>query len=209
VGGRPASDEFAAHVAKLKQHPQIKGVRQVLHNDTPQGFCLGEAFVRGMKLLGDSGLSFDLCLRPMELGDGVKLAKLCPQTRFIVDHCGNADPKAFLKSGSQEKPWHDADTWRREIDALAAQPNVICKISGIVARVPQQWSSETLAPIVNHCLDAFGPDRVVFGSDWPVCLLGGSLRSWVDALGEIVANRSNEEQQKLWHASARKFYALS
>jgi predicted TIM-barrel fold metal-dependent hydrolase len=209
VGGRPADDGFKDYVKALKKRPQIKGVRQVLHGDsTPEGFCLAEAFVRGVKLLGDNGLSFDLCMRPMELGDGVKLVKACPQTRFIVDHCGNADPKAFLKVKGDEKPVHDADTWRHSMEALAKEPNVICKISGIVARVPKEWSAETLAPIVNHCLDKFGPERVVFGSDWPVCLLGAPLRAWVDALAEIIAERPQEQRDSLWHANAKKFYGV-
>lgn len=208
VGGLPGDAEFAKYVAAIAKMPQVKGVRQVLHGGLPKGACLEDAFVRDVQLLGDNGLRFDLCMRPAELGDGLKLAKLCPQTRFVVDHCGNADPKAFLKNFGDAKPEHDADEWRRSMDALAKQANIICKISGIVARVPKEWSSETLAPIVNHCLDAFGPERVVFGSDWPVCLMGAPLRAWVDALAEIIADRPAEEQQKLWHANARKFYSL-
>jgi L-fuconolactonase len=208
VGGHPGEAEFAKYVAALKKMPQVKGVRQVLHGGLPQGACLEDAFVRDVQLLGDKGLSFDLCMRPAELGDGLKLAKLCPQTRFIVDHCGNADPKAFLKDAGDAKPEHEADAWRRSMDSLAKQSNIICKISGIVARVPKEWSSDMLAPIVNHCLNAFGPDRVVFGSDWPVCLMGAPLRAWVDALAEIIADRPAEQREKLWHANARKFYSL-
>ncbi len=195
-------------MAELKKLPSVKGVRQVLHSDMPQGGCLSEPFVRSIKLLGENNLSFDLCMRASELDDGAKLAKLCPETRFVVDHCGNADPKAFLKVSSDAKPEHDADPWRRSIDGLAKQPNVICKISGIVARVPQDWSSEMLAPIVNHCLESFGPERVVFGSDWPVCLMGAPLRAWVDALAEIIADRPAGEREKLWQANATKFYSL-
>ncbi|MDP1591009.1 MAG: amidohydrolase family protein, partial [Prosthecobacter sp.] len=91
----------------------------------------------------------------------------------------------------------------------AAQPGVMCKISGIVAFVPPgKWHAEDLAPVVNHCLDAFGPDRVFFGGDWPVCLLGSPLRGWVDALKQIVSSRPASEQRKLWSGNAIRFYGL-
>jgi L-fuconolactonase len=214
VSGRPAADGFRPYAERLAKNRYVKGLRQVLHGgSTPAGYCLGEAFVAGIRLLGELGLRFDLCLRPGELADGAKLAELCPATRLIVDHCGNADPKAFLQPGDKRaegvKPDHAADTWRRDIERLAAQPNVICKISGIVARVPESWSADDLAPIVHHCLDTFGPQRVVFGSDWPVCLLGAPLADWVAALRQIIATRPAAEQQALWFDNAKRFYELT
>jgi predicted TIM-barrel fold metal-dependent hydrolase len=214
VSGRPAAASFAPHATQFKGSPYIKGIRQVLHgSSTPAGYCLGESFVRGIKLLGELGLSFDLCLRPADLGDGVKLAELCPDTQFILDHCGNADPKAFFKAGDPRlkdaKPAHAADPWRRDIERLAARKNVVCKISGIVARVSKEWSAGDLAPIVNHCLDSFGPERAVFGSDWPVCLGGAPLREWVVALRTIVASRPAEEQRKLLSENAHRLYKLA
>jgi len=209
VGGRPASVDFKDYVRWLKRHAHVRGVRQVLHNEsTGRGFCLQKEFLRGVRLLGEHGLSFDLCLRPTELADGVKLAEACPDTRLVVDHCGNADPKAFATQRSKEEPWHQADRWRRDMEALAEQEHCICKISGIIARAPEGWDASDFAPIVNHCLNVFGPDRVVFGGDWPVCLLGGSLRRWVDALSQIIAERPAEERTKLWHRNAQRWYSL-
>jgi predicted TIM-barrel fold metal-dependent hydrolase len=213
ISGRPAADNFKAYVSQFKGNPYIKGIRQVLHGgSTPAGYCLQDSFIRGIRLLGELGLSFDLCMRPMELADGAKLAAACPQTRFIVDHCGNADCKSFFKSGdlrlADAKPDHDADAWRRDMERLAARQNVICKISGIAARVPKPWSADDLAPIVNHCLDTFGPSRVVFGSDWPVCLTGAPLREWVTALKQIIASRLAAEQRQLLCDNAVRLYAL-
>lgn len=210
IGGRPSSANFAGYLDRFRDTPEVKGLRQVLHGGTtPQGYCLQPDFVRGIQLLGERGLSFDLCQRPTELLDGMKLTEQCPDTRFVVDHCGNADPKAFnAKLAPNEARSHTADQWRRDIEQLAKRPNVIGKISGIVARAPQGWQTADLAPIVNHCLDVFGPDRVVFGGDWPVCLLGAKLRGWIDALGEIIAERPAEQQRKLWHANAQAFYKL-
>ncbi|MFM8253042.1 MAG: amidohydrolase family protein [Planctomycetota bacterium] len=214
ISGRPASEQFKAYISRFRGSSVIKGVRQVLHGgSTPAGTCLSKEYITGVRLLGELGMSFDLCMRPTELADGAKLADECPDTRFIVDHCGNADPKAFTASKQRpadEKPSHEVDPWKRDIEALAKRPNVICKISGIVARArPKAWSADDLAPIVNHCLDAFGPNRVIFGSDWPVCTLVASLREWVVALRSIIASRPVAEQKKLLSENAQRFYSLS
>lgn len=208
IGGRPAADDFAAYVARFKSSPYVKGVRQVLHGGTKAGFCLEPAFLRGIRLLGEVGWCYDICLRPGELSDGVALADRCPGTRFVLDHCGNASVPAFSKSRGDAKPAHDPDAWRRDMEQFAKRKNVICKISGIVASVKAPWTAADLAPIVNHCLDVFGPDRVVFGGDWPVCLGGATYRQWVLALREIVAPRPLAERRKLWHDNAVKFYGL-
>lgn len=214
ISGRPAAENFKEYITPLAKSPYIKGVRQVLHGGgTPAGFCLNDDFVRGIRLLGELGLSFDLCMRPGEIADGAKLAEKCPETRFVLDHCGNADVKAFFKSGDRRlgglKVDHDPDQWRRDTEKVAAQKNTICKISGIIARVPKQWSAEDLAQVVNHCLDSFGPDRVVFGSDWPVCLLGAALKQWVAALREVIFNRPQDHQRKLMFENAQSFYRFS
>lgn len=209
VGGDLTSDKFADYAKPLARSSVIKGVRQVLH-PLPKGTCLSPTYVENVQLLGKLGLRFDLCIRPGELADGLKLVEQCPDTRFIVDHCGNADVKAWLsdKRRGKDVAEHSMEGWKKDIAALAARKNVICKISGIIARVPKEWSAEDLAPIVNHCLDSFGPDRVIFGSDWPVCLLGATYRQWVTALQEIIASRPAAEQKKLLSENAIKFYGL-
>lgn len=214
VAGRPADPDFPQHVAAFRDRRYVKGIRQVLHGaGTPRGFCLQAAFVRGIRLLGTLGLSFDLCLRPQELDDAVALARQCPDTQLILDHCGNADPKAFLRAGDPRgqnvRAEHQADAWRRQIDRLAACPNVLCKLSGIVARVPKPWGAEDLGPIVRHCLEAFGATRLVFGSDWPVCLLGTSLAEWVAALRQILADQPSEVQRQVLHDNAVRYYRLN
>jgi L-fuconolactonase len=209
IGGDPSKPNFQGYIKALGTNPALKGVRQVIHNpDIPAGYCLRDEFVRNVQFLGERGLSFDLCMRPEELSDGRKLTEKCPGTKFIVDHCGNADPKAFMKS-PPEKPTHRPNVWKQEMDELAKRDNVLCKISGIMARAPAGWTADDLAPIVNHCLDTFGPDRVVFGGDWPVCLLGGQLRQWVDALAAIISERPEAEQRKLWSQNAIREYKLA
>lgn len=212
IGGRPGEASFADYIRTHATNEYVRGVRQVLHGAaTPRGYCLQETFVASIKLLGKLGLSFDICVRPGELPDAVELVARCPETRFIVDHCGNADPKAFLPAARRAgaAPSHDPDAWRRAMAALAKAPNTICKISGIVAQVPKpQWTADDLAPVVNHCLDAFGPERVVFGSDWPVCRMGAELGQWIAALQEVVKDRPEAERRKLFHDNAQAFYRV-
>lgn len=211
IGGRPGEASFADYIRTHVHNPYVRGVRQVLHGDTPRGYCLQEPFVASMKLLGELGLSFDICVRPGELPDAVELVTRCPETRFIVDHCGNADPKAFLPAARRggATPSHDPDLWRRAMADLGQAPNTICKISGIVAQAPKpEWTPDDLAPIVNHCLDSFGPERVVFGGDWPVCRAGAELGQWIAALHEIVQKRPEAERRKLFHDNAKAYYRV-
>jgi L-fuconolactonase len=198
IGGRPAEAGFSEYVARFAGTPYIKGVRQVLHGGMERGTCLRDEFVRGIRLLGESGLRFDLCLRSDDLLDGAKLADLCPETSFVLDHCGNANVQAA-----------DRTQWQQDIAEVAQRPNVICKISGIVASArPGHWTAADLAPIVNHCLTVFGPERVMFASDWPVCTLAATYRQWVEALQTIVQDRSEAEQRRLFHDNAVAFYGL-
>jgi L-fuconolactonase len=208
VGGRPDGAGFSEYIKKCNASGFLRGVRQALHgSNTPGGTCLSREFIEGILFLGKQDLCFDLCMRPEELGDGLKLSERCPDTKLVIDHCGNADPQAFApEKGS--KPSHDVEMWKRDMAALAKQPNVICKISGIVARAPQKWTAADLAPIVNHCLDVFGPDKVVFGGDWPICLRRAGLAQWIDALAQIIKNRPLTERRKLWADNARRFYAM-
>jgi L-fuconolactonase len=201
VSGRPASDGFKGYLARFKDKPEIKGVRQVLHSaETPAGYGLEPKFLRGLRLLGDAGLMFDICMRGSELRDAAKLLDACPGTRFILDHCGNAAVFATPK---------DRSAWKADIAEVAKRDRVVCKVSGIVASTRgKPWTPDDLAPIVNHVLDVFGPDRVMFGGDWPVCTLGASYRQWVEALKAIVRDRPRADQRKLFHDNAARVYRL-
>jgi predicted TIM-barrel fold metal-dependent hydrolase len=155
-----------------------------------------------MKMLGSMRKSFDLCMRPGELMDGVKLAEKCPKTRFILDHCGNLSvtntDDALRKS------------WAAGIKAAAGLENMVCKISGIIVTTKKgEWTPADLADNINYCLDAFGEDRLLFAGDWPVCTLRASFAEWLSALKEIVRDRPIAFQRKLFHDNAVKLYGLS
>lgn len=201
VSGRPADAGFADYLKKFRGVRAIKGLRQVLQGaDTPPGFCLEPAFVRGMHLLGEANLSFDLCMRSGELHDGDKLVAQCPETRFIVDHCGNANV--------QEQNASAREHWKSGMQHLAEHENVVCKISGIIASAAEGWQPRDLREIVHFTLDTFGPDRVMFASDWPVCTLRASFQQWVEALYEVLRDRGEAVVKKLFHDNAVKFYGL-
>lgn len=208
IGGLILEDGFKDYIMRFKGNPYIKGVRRALNSP---GQLEDDRLIQNLRLLGGLNMSFDLVIPPRLIGQAADVVQRCGDTRFILDHCGNADPLAFDRNLDWgRKPQHDAERWRRDVETLAERPNVICKISGIIARVPKSnAAAEVLAPIVNHCLDTFGPDRVIFASDWPVCTRGASLRVWVNLLREIVRKRSSEEQRKLFWSNANRFYGLA
>ena len=204
IGGQPGTDGFASYINRFKQSPCVKGVRHIV--DDLKSFR-GEQFIRDIRLLGELGLSFDLCTPWTELPESARLVDQCPDTRFILDHCGNADPKAFDADSTRQT---EVDQWRHGITELAGRKNVVCKISGIVALAPKEtWTPDDLAPIIDFCIDAFGPDRVMFASDWPVCTAAAALRQWVEALQQIVSSRGETFAQKLFHDNAAAFYGLA
>ena len=202
IGGSPHLKEFGRYLKCFADEDCVKGVRMVLHTaDRPSSLCLEPRFVESMKRLGDADLSFDLCMRPDELLTGARLAAKCPETRFVLDHCGGIGVGTVAPQVRER--------WRAGIQALAGQENIVCKISGLIDKQRgDQWAAEELADAVNTCLDAFGEDRVLFGGDWPVCLLGGTYRRWVEALQAIVADRSETFRRKLFHGNAMRVYSL-
>lgn len=203
IGGSPQAAAFKAYAERFAKSKYIKGVRTVLHDDDRKpGMCLQKQFVDNIKLLGELGLCFDLCMRPGELLDAAKLVDQCPKTRFVLDHCGNLSV--------QNKDAALRATWEKGIKELAARPNVVCKISGIIVTAnAASWTPNDLAPNMNYCLDTFGEDRVMFAGDWPVCTLTAPFGRWLNALKTIVSSRSESFQRKLFHDNAVKFYGLS
>jgi len=205
IGCRPSSPDFAKYAKRYRDNPLINGFRQVMSADKFDAAC-----IKSLQHCGELDKSFDLCVPGADIGAMVKVVDECPDTRFILDHCGNPDVLAFLPASRRgdHKPGHDVDDWKRSIQQLAKRERVICKISGIVGSVPKDWLADDLAPIINHCLDSFGPNRVVFGSDWPVCLTGASLQQWVAALKEVIHSRPIAQQRQLLAENAIRFYRL-
>lgn len=203
ISGPVGTGDFASYFERYQKNKYVKGVRRVLHSAaTPAGYCRQPQFLKDMQLLGEHGKSFDFCMRAAEMPDAAETAKECPETKFIVDHCGN------LPVGNKDEKVYES--WKRGMSELAKHERIVCKISGIVASAKKgEWTPEDLAPTINTCAELFGKDRIMFGGDWPVCTLGASYAQWVEALKEIVKGWSAEDQRKLFHDNAVKFYGLS
>jgi predicted TIM-barrel fold metal-dependent hydrolase len=204
----PRDQNFAEYMGSFEGDPYMKGIR---HFFSSASEITESTVVENIRLLGEMGFSFDLGLPPRWLAAGSRLVDQCPGTPFVLNHCGAADPVAFFPEGRERprEPEHDRDSWIRDIEQMAQRPNVICKISGIASHVPDYTlTAEDLAPIINHCLGQFGPDRVVFAGDWPVVLWNMPLAKWILTLKEVVSTRPLEEQRKLFHDNAEIFYDL-
>lgn len=194
---RPESSGFPAYLERVATNPRLKGLRRVLHTQ-PDGLAEQKRFVSNLRRLSRHGLTFDLCLRANQLHVAKFLAEQCPDVQFVLDHCGNPD----IGSGNLA-------SWRKSIQTLAALPNVACKMSGIVTQAdPQEWTAEDLRPAVEHVITSFGWDRVVWGSDWPVCTLAAPLGRWMDSTRQLVADASYDETARLFSSNAARIYRL-
>lgn len=211
----PLASDFEEALSRYAANVFVRGARTVLHTPgTGPKHCQKTPFVSGIQELGKRGWLFDICIRPAELADTLELVRSCPQTTFVIDHCGNADPHIVngdVDPGGESDGtpyWHTASGWKDDMAALAMLPNTVCKLSGIVARARPGWSAETLAPTLNHCLEVFGEERVIFGGDWPVCLTGAPLVQWVQAFRTVLGQRSVTFQEQAMFANAERIYTL-
>jgi predicted TIM-barrel fold metal-dependent hydrolase len=196
------------YLNEMEGNPYLKGIRYPFSNVEEM---LQAQVVENLRFLGGMGLSFDLNISPSLLADGGQLLDKCPDTRFILNHCGNVDPVAFFpeQEPTPREPRHNPDQWYHDMDQLAKRDNIICKISGIVDNVANYpLTASHLAPIINHCFDVFGPDRVIFASDWPVCLKNMPLAQWIGTLKQVIADRPQVDQRKFFHDNAFAFYGL-
>ena len=187
-----------AALEELRQRSLVKGVRRLIQSE-PLGFSMQPDFVAGVQLLAEYNLSCDLCIRHFQMRDVIQLVRQCPRVDFVLDHIGKPD----IKHGV-------LDPWRKDVAELAALLNVTCKLSGLVTEADwQHWQAADLRPYVDHVLDAFGPNRVMYGSDSPVATLAATYPQWVETLMAATRSLSNVEQEKLFSQNAARFYRLA
>ena len=185
-------------LAELAAMEHVKAVRRLIEFEPDVDFCLQPGFVEGVKLLAKYDLSFDICVKHFQLANAVELVRCCPDVRFVLDHIG----KPPIRAGQ-------FDPWRDDLRALAALPNVCCKISGVVTEADHDnWTRKQLRPYLDHAIDAFGIDRVIFGSDWPVSELTHRYEEWVDIVDWAMSGSSESEMRKLFRDNAIAFYRL-
>ncbi len=194
---RPEEPGFAAFLERQRANPFVKGFRRCLHV-VPDDVSEGPLFRENVARLSGTGLTFDLVVKPHQIPTAATLADLSPDVQFVLDHCGVPD----IKAGAEQP-------WRANVSEIAKRPNVVVKISGVVAYAdPANWTVETLRPYVEHTIGSFGWDRVVWGSDWPVCTLGGGLSTWIAATHALIAGASDEERVKLLSGNAKRIWDL-
>ena len=194
---RPEHADFPAHLDWLLERPRVRGLRRILHQ-SPDELSQTTQFAANLRRIGDAGLVFDFCLRADQLPIGMAHAKAAPQTRFVLDHCGVPDV-----AGEAFEPW------RAYIAEMAHIPNIAAKISGVVAYAKPDWTVADVRPWIEHVIQCFGWDRVVWGSDHPVCTRTSTLTRWVNAAREFVAGATEEEQRKLFHRNAERIYGIA
>jgi L-fuconolactonase len=191
-------DAVQADLARLASNPLIKGIRRIIQFEADQEFCLRPDFVRGVQLLARHGLSFDLCINHRQLANTLKLVRQCPNVKFIMDHIAKPDIKAGL-----------LDPWRAEMRELAKFPNVWCKLSGLATEADfQKWTAADLRPYIDHVMDCFGFDRVIFGGDWPVSTQATDYPRWVNAVDDALKGVSADELHRLYVRNAESFYRV-
>ncbi len=197
AAARPERDDFRRYIEQIAAHQRLKGVRRILHTQ-PDDLSTTAAFVENVRSLEAHGLSFDICVLARQLPLAINLVEQCPTVSFILDHCGNPDIRN-----------RDYGQWREDLRRIAGFPNVVCKISGIVVNTnTESWTIEDLRPAVEWVIKCFGWDRVMFGSDWPVCTLAASFKQWFLALTFLTKEAGEENQRKLFCENAERVYRL-
>ncbi len=192
-------EEARGFLDRLKDLPNVKGVRRIIQYEPDPDFCLRPDFIRGVQLLSEYGWCFDICISHAHLKNATELVRRCPQVPFILDHIAKPD----IRTGQREP-------WAAQLQELARLPNVTCKISGLVTEADHaRWRREDLKPYIEHVLDSFGFDRVVYGGDWPVVTLAAEYRHWWEALGWALAGCSRDELHRLFHKNAQRVYRLA
>lgn len=186
-----------AILKQLTESELVVGVRRMAWHRPDNQFYSSSELIEGVQLLEKFNLTFDLCAHYEQLPAAIELVKATPNIRHAVNHCGGPDVQ-----GGQFQPWAD------HMSQLASFDNVHCKISGIVTRASEKWTKEELKPYINHLVSAFGYDRVMYGSDWPVCTLAAEYATWLDALLWAVQDASDEEKRKLLYDTAKQFYRI-
>lgn len=198
---RPEEPGFAKYLEQSRSNPFIKGFRRVLHV-VPDELSEGALFRENIKKLEGTGLSFDLCTLPHQIDKVLALADLAPSLQFVLDHCGVPD----IKSGALK-------VWQKGITEIAQRENVVAKISGVVAYADaESWTVETLRPYVEHVIASFGWERIVWGSDWPVCTLASNvdagLSTWVATTHALLKGCSEDEKALLLADNAQRIWKL-
>lgn len=190
--------DVRARLESLAVHPQIKGFRHVVIDELDDGFMLRDDFQRGIAALGRLGFTYDLLILPRHAASAVQLVTKFPDQRFVIDHLGLPDIRA-----------RGLVTWEAGLKDLAACPNVYCKVSGLAFRADwQRWQPDDFTPYLDAALELFGPERLMVGSNWPVCTVAGEYGTVLGIVLDRIRTLSQTEQAQILGETCRKFYNL-
>jgi len=192
----PRGSGLAKTLDALSTLPRVKGIRQNIQGQ-PAGFCRTRAFVDGVRAVGRCGLVFDLCATHDQLGEVVDLVRDCPETRFVLDHCG----KPAIRQRSLEP-------WSERIARLAAHENTCCKLSGLLTEAGEAWCPEDLLPYAARVVECFGPERVLYASDWPVLTLVGDYSTWYGFTERFTRGWGAADRGRFYGDNAARVYGL-
>lgn len=192
------ADKIEERLAYFRQFSIVKGFRHVLQGEQQRDLMLTPNFIRGIAALQQFHFTYDLLIFPDQLNFCKKLVAQFPEQKFVIDHIA----KPRIKGGEIKE-------WQEDMEAIAKHPNVWCKLSGMVTEADwQTWKSEDFQPYLEVVANAFGADRLLFGSDWPVCLVAAEYGEVVDIVSSYISGFSADEQQKVFGANAVQFYNL-
>lgn len=192
------SPALCQQLERFVLHPRFRGVRHVLQDEPDDQFMLREDFLRGLSRLAGHHLRYDLLIFPRHLPLACQLVEKFPDQPFVLDHIA----KPFIKDGG-------LSPWDEDIRRLAGYPNVWCKVSGMVTEADwREWRPLDFRPYLDVVFEAFGPQRIMFGSDWPVCTLAGTYADVAGILSDYTQGLSVDEQALVWGITARNFYGL-
>jgi L-fuconolactonase len=191
-------DETEATLAALRRDPRLVGIRHLVHEEPDDDWLARPAVIRGLGVLERHDVPYDLLLRPRHLRHVPTLSERLPGLRMVIDHIA----KPLIREGRMEP-------WATGLRAAAANPNVWCKLSGMITEADHAaWSADDLAPYVEVALDAFGVERLMYGSDWPVCTLAGTYGQVVGALRTVLGSIDAGVEVRLFGGSAARFYGI-
>ena len=199
VGWFPLADPAVEEVlVEYADNPWLKGVRHVVQDEPDDRFILGEAFNEGIRKLEQFDLIYDILVYERQLGSSIEFVDLHPNLPFVLDHVA----KPRIGDGLMEP-------WKEQMFEMSRRENVTCKLSGMATEAKwAEWTSDQLRPYMEVALDAFGPDRLMFGSDWPVARLAVDYMPWVSLCREFISSLSTDEREAIEGGNAIRVYQL-
>jgi len=186
-------------LANFSQSKKLCGIRHIVQDEPDDNFMLREDFQQGVSVLVDFDLAYDILIFPKHLAPAFELIRNFPDQRFVIDHIA----KPYIKDGKIED-------WQLGMERLSRLPNVYCKVSGLVTEaIWDGWEPADFTPYLDLVFSSFGIERLMIGSDWPVCLLGGDYKTVMDIVTNYISNFSSEDQEKIMGLNATEFYKLN